>query len=178
MNRYAFLGLLTVGFVALMAPRLDAVDEGGAQVETLVAGSNQVANLEGNPDQSWYSGGHALQRGSNGHFFADGYVDGASVHFMVDTGASVIALTGRDAEAIGLQWDPSEVRMVGTGASGAVYGVNARLAQVEVGGMTERNVDAVIIPEGLEVSLLGQSYLSRLSNVSIMGDQMVLGGGN
>ena len=92
---------------------------------------------------------------------------------MVGTGASVIALTGRDAMAAGLYWDDSEITHIGSGASGAVYGVPVRLAEVEIGGMVRRNVDAVIIPEGLGISLLGQSYLRQVGAVEIAGNQMV-----
>ncbi|MCB2088651.1 MAG: hypothetical protein KDD98_07480, partial [Sphingomonadaceae bacterium] len=85
MNRYAFLGLMTVGLVALMAPRLDGVeDETGAGAAALQAGPETGQKPVG---EEWYSGGHALQRGANGHFFTDAYVDGAPVRFMVDTGA-------------------------------------------------------------------------------------------
>jgi aspartyl protease family protein len=95
---------------------------------------------------------------------------------LVDTGASVIALTGADAEAAGLIWDESEVRPIARGASGTVYGVYKRLDEVAVGDLAHRNVDAVIVPRGLDVSLLGQSYLGRLARVDISGERMELSG--
>ena len=128
------------------------------------------------PETNWYSGDHILDRASDGHFYAEAYVSGTPVRMMVDTGASVIALTGSDANAVGLYWDNSEVRHIGSGASGAVYGVPARLDRVDIGGMTRQNVDAVIIPEGLEISLLGQSYLSQVGSVQISGNQLVMSG--
>lgn len=126
-------------------------------------------------ESDWYAGDHSLTREFDGHFYADAHVDGASVRMMVDTGASVIALTGEDAMAIGLDWSDEEVRNIGSGASGAVYGVPTMLDQVEIGGLAQQNVRAVIIPEGLDISLLGQSYLSKINNVRIEDDQMVLG---
>ena len=93
---------------------------------------------------------------------------------MVDTGASVIALTAPDALAAGLDWSPADVRVIGRGASGDVMGVPAMLTEVDVGGITARGVQAVIVPEGLDVSLLGQSYLSSVGNVAIAEDRMVL----
>ncbi len=128
----------------------------------------------GNGD--WYAGEHALTREFDGHFYADAQIEGTSMRMLVDTGASVIALTGDDARAAGLDWDDSEVRNIGTGASGAVYGVPAILSEVEINGLTRSNVRAVIIPEGLDISLLGQSYLSQIGRVEIEGDTMVLGG--
>ncbi len=124
-------------------------------------------------NSEWYGGGHSLKRQPDGHFYANGTVQGASTEFLVDTGASVIALTGNDARAAGLTWSDSDIRQIGTGASGAVYGVATMIDQVEVGGLTQRNVQAVIIPEGLEISLLGQSFLSQIDSVEIVKDQMV-----
>ncbi|MXO91778.1 retropepsin-like aspartic protease family protein [Pontixanthobacter aquaemixtae] len=122
---------------------------------------------------SWNSGGHTLQRQSDGHFYANGTVQGASTHFLVDTGASIIALTGPDAQAAGLTWSSSDIMPIGSGASGAVYGVPVMIDQVEIGGFTQRNVRAVVIPEGLEVSLLGQSFLSQIKSVEIERDRMI-----
>lgn len=175
LNRNLFLVLLVVAAVALVAPGLrgdigEGVNEQPAKVLSAPQKSGNRASLD------WYAGGTTLKRSSDGHFYADGLVEGASVQFMVDTGASVVALTGADAEAAGLTWDESQVRPIGRGASGTVYGVAARLASVEVGGIVLRDVDAVIIPQGLQVSLLGQSYLAKLSQVAIEGDSMVLGG--
>jgi aspartyl protease family protein len=121
----------------------------------------------------WYSGGHSLQRQSDGHFYANGTVQGTTTQFLVDTGASVIALTGADARAAGLTWSNADIVPIGSGASGTVFGVSTMIDEVEIGGLTQRNVRAVIIPEGLEISLLGQSFLSEIKSVEIAGDRMV-----
>lgn len=147
----------------LAAP--DAVEEKAAM---------NVVTTDAPDTVQWNTGGHTLDRQSDGHFYADAMVEGASVRMMVDTGASVIALTGADASAAGLDWDDSEIGEIGSGASGAVEGVRTRLSEVEIGGIVRRNVPAVIIPEGLEVSLLGQSWLSKVEAVEIEGDRMVL----
>ena len=175
MNRFIVSAVLICGTVALLAPRLEGVGEDGAtQIDVVEV--NSADPEQGQPGTEWYAGGTVLDRGRNGHFYADAYVDGTHINFMVDTGASVIALTGADASAAGLQWDPAAVRPIGSGASGTVYGVGAVLKQVEVGGIVQQDVPAVIIPDGLEVSLLGQSFLQRLNTVTIEGDRMVLGG--
>ncbi|MEZ5680617.1 MAG: TIGR02281 family clan AA aspartic protease [Erythrobacter sp.] len=126
---------------------------------------------------AWSAGETVLPRGQNGHFFADASVNGVPVGFMVDTGASVIALTGADAAAAGLMWNEADVRVVASGASGPVRGVYVRLDSVELGGHRADNVDAIIVPEGLGISLLGQSFLRTIEPVRIEGDQMILGGG-
>lgn len=124
--------------------------------------------------EGWFTNGHALKRAVDGHFYADANIDGASIRMMVDTGASIIALTADDADAAGVQWDPSQVRVIGRGASGDVLGVPARLESVEIGGFRREAIDAVVVPEGLDVSLLGQSYLSKIGSVKIADDTMVM----
>ena len=124
----------------------------------------------------WNLGQAVLQRESDGHFYANVMIEGGQYRFLVDTGASVVALTGADAEAMGLYWDENSMQRIGRGASGPVYGVPVKIPRMEVGGYEARDVDAAIIPEGLGISLLGQSFLSQISDVSISGDEMRLGG--
>jgi aspartyl protease family protein len=123
------------------------------------------------PQQS----GVAIDRAENGHFYARGDADGAAIEFMVDTGASVIALTAADAQKLGQTYYPGELEVVGRGASGDVIGKPIMLARVRIGDLEVRDVRAIIIPNGLDVSLLGQSFLSRIPNVNIRGDRMTLG---
>ncbi|MBS7669774.1 retropepsin-like aspartic protease family protein [Croceicoccus gelatinilyticus] len=122
----------------------------------------------------YLSGEMVLQRQSDGHFYATPSINGVQVNSLVDTGASVIALTADDADAIGITWHPSELSVIGRGASGDVVGVAVHLDRVELGGFDVRDVDAVVIPEGLHITLLGQSFLSRIPNVAIADERMSL----
>ena len=115
-----------------------------------------------------------LTRAQNGHFYADAQVDGQTVHFLIDTGASGIALTGEDARRLGIVVLPSEVEVVAKGASGDVLGKVITLHHVAVDRKEAWDIEAIVVPEGLDVSLLGQSFLSRIGTVSINGDKMVL----
>ena len=136
-----------------------------------------LATGDSTPDpgnDGWFSGGHTLSRAVDGHFYANAKIQGADIRMMVDTGASIIALTAEDADAAGIFWDPSQIRVIGRGASGDVHGVPAKLESVEVGGFHRESIDAVVVPEGLDVSLLGQSYLSKIGSVKIADDKMVM----
>ncbi len=167
--------IFVFGVCAVAVALVPSADETGAAelgaVNTLETGD---AGDPGGAPSSWYQDDHTLTRESDGHFYANVTVAGAPLRMMVDTGASVIALTAADAQAAGLNWSESDVRVIGRGASGDVRGVPTMLGDVEVGGMNARNVQAVIIPEGLDISLLGQSYLSSISNVEISEDRMIL----
>lgn len=166
-GRSILLVAAVCGFAAIAVPSEHAMDSPALNAVS--------ADETGDVNSDWYAGGHTLSRRGDGHFYASASIDGASIEMMVDTGASVIALTGDDAIAAGLDWDEEEVRHIGSGASGAVHGVPVTLEEVEIGGLVKRNVRAVIIPEGLDISLLGQSYLSQINNVEISGNEMILG---
>jgi aspartyl protease family protein len=114
-----------------------------------------------------------LERSAGGHFYVDAEVNGQLVHFVVDTGATSVALTVDDARRIGLPVSTGEFQIVGTGASGPVRGQSIMLDRVSVGGKEVRGVSGAVL-EGLGVSLLGQSYLSRISSVEMSGDHMRL----
>jgi len=115
-----------------------------------------------------------LPRADDGHFYAQIDIDGRTARLMVDTGASVVALTGADATSLGLLWDDSAIGVVAQGASGPVLGVPVMLPRIALGGFEVENVPAIIVPDGLFVSLLGQSFLERLGKVEIAGETMVV----
>jgi aspartyl protease family protein len=114
-----------------------------------------------------------LERGPGGHFFADVQVNGMTVHFLVDTGASGVALTTEDARRVGLQFSPYDFTPIGSGASGPVRGKMVMLDRVTLGGRTIENVEGAVI-EGGEMSLLGQSFLTRIGSIEMNGDRMVI----
>ena len=116
-----------------------------------------------------------LERERDGHYYAEVQVDGQSFRMLVDTGASVIALTAADAEAMGLSWQSEHVRPVAQGASGPVEGVHTTIERVSLGNHEAAGVQAIIVPEGLGISLLGQSFLGTIGSVRISDDQMILG---
>ena len=173
-GRYLALTAVVCLIAALVAAGSDvgSSNDGGDWVPP-----SAVAQSGSAITNDWNAGSHTLAREYDGHFYANTSVNGAPLRMLVDTGASVIALTGSDARAAGIYWDQSEVRPIARGASGTVYGVERQLDVVDVGGFTRRNVRAMVVPEGLDVSLLGQSYLGQIRSVQIAGNQMVLSGG-
>ncbi|MDQ3144672.1 MAG: TIGR02281 family clan AA aspartic protease [Pseudomonadota bacterium] len=114
-----------------------------------------------------------LVREGNGHFYAHAKVNGQLVRFVIDTGATVVALTVEDAMRLGIPVNPASFEVIGEGASGLVRGQNVTLDSVEIDGKRVENVSASVL-EGSRLSLLGQSYLSRMGEVQMKGDYMVL----
>ena len=114
-----------------------------------------------------------LTRAPNGYFYADVQINGAPVHAVVDTGATVIALSRDDARAAGIATSIGMNDVVGQGADGAVKGEEVVLDRVALGQKTAEGVPAIILSSGGQ-SLLGQSFLTRFATVKIEGDRMVL----
>lgn len=111
-----------------------------------------------------------LERSEGGHFYANVEVNGELVRFLIDTGATGVALTEADAERIGLEFDRGAYEPVGMGASGPVRGKFVTLDKVSLDGKAVRKVEGAIL-EGSDISLLGQNYLGRFS-VEMRGDTM------
>ena len=104
-----------------------------------------------------------IQRGSNGHFNVEAEVDGRRMEFLVDTGASVIALRERDAARLGIHPARREYTASVSTANGIVRAAPVELNRVDVGSLTVRNVQALVLPdEALGQNLLGMSFLSRV----------------
>ncbi|TFI56593.1 TIGR02281 family clan AA aspartic protease [Sphingomonas parva] len=111
-----------------------------------------------------------LERSEGGHFYANVEVNGQLVRFLVDTGATGVALTEADAKRIGIPFSPSDYTVVGEGAAGPVRGKRITLARVALDGKEAREVHGVILSGG-GMSLLGQAYLGQFA-VEMRGDTM------
>lgn len=102
-----------------------------------------------------------LAADSAGHFVADGSVNGSPVRFLVDTGATMVALPGADALRMGLDYRKGEPGFTQT-ANGTVRVYRVRLDRVRLGTIELNNVDGVVMEQGLPIALLGMSFLNRL----------------
>ena len=164
-------GLALIG-VAMISPSLKS---GGASAP--VASESSVAGAAGEPKRVQSTAPvvapspRELRRGPDGHFYADAQVNGTTIHFLVDTGASMVVLTRQDAQRAGIQLPTARAMAMGVG--GPIEVIPVTLARIAVGGIEARGSEAAIADE-TPVSLLGQSYLQRVGSVEIRGDTMVL----
>jgi aspartyl protease family protein len=116
-----------------------------------------------------------LPRAPDGHFYTDAVVNGTTIRFLVDTGASTVALTRADAQQAGMFYAENDFNQVGRGAGGDVPLRSVTLGRVAVGNIEVHDVRGVVIGGSRsDISLLGQSFLSTLGSVTIEGDKMVL----
>ncbi|KQY80377.1 TIGR02281 family clan AA aspartic protease [Brevundimonas sp. Root1423] len=104
-----------------------------------------------------------VMKGLDGHYWADALIEGRAVRVMVDTGASVVALTPNDAARLGLKLTSDDFSSTLVTASGIVRAAPVELQAVAVAGARVERVQALVVERGLPHSLLGMSYLGRLS---------------
>jgi len=117
----------------------------------------------------------SIPRDARGHFQTEGRIDGQRIGFMVDTGASVIALNEKSAARFGLRPSRGDYNATVNTANGTVKAARTRLAMVDIGGLVVRDVDAMILPdEALSENLLGLSFLSKLKRFEYANGRMVL----
>jgi aspartyl protease family protein len=117
----------------------------------------------------------SIPRDGRGHFLTEGRIDGQRIGFMVDTGASMIALNETSAARFGLRPSRGDYNATVTTANGTIKAARTRIAMVDVGGLVVRDVDAMVLPdEALSENLLGLSFLSKLKRFEYANGKMVL----
>jgi aspartyl protease family protein len=105
-----------------------------------------------------------VARADDGHYWARASIEGQSVDLMVDTGSSLVVLTRQDAERLGYRLEDADYSVRLNTAAGSVAAAPIRLAVVGVGSARVERVAALVAADGLPHSLLGMSYLGRLSS--------------
>jgi len=126
------------------------------------------------PKQAAPAASEAISKSPDGHFWAVGRVNGGAVRFLVDTGATAVALTPADAARLGLKPEDLHYSTNVVTAGGSTRAAPVKIASMTVGGVTVANVDALVIEEGLDSSLLGMSYLGRLTRFEATQTSLVL----
>jgi aspartyl protease family protein len=115
--------------------------------------------------------GKTVDRAVDGMFYMNAVVNGQSIRFLIDTGASVVVLTPEDARLAGVEGRTSASDKIQT-AGGDSSASWATLDHVAVGGRKLRNVRAAVMKNGLGVSLLGQNALSEMGVITIDRNQL------
>ena len=121
-------------------------------------------------------GGYMILDGNElGHFQADVQVEGVTLKMLVDTGASAVTLTAEDAERAGIHPFPNDYTIQVNTANGIGQVARVELHQVSLGPITVRDVPALVMQPGAStVSLLGMTFLQRLSSFQVSDNRLVL----
>lgn len=120
-------------------------------------------------------GAVTLPAGEYGHFLTEAEINGRPVDVMVDTGASLVALSYDDAGRAGIFVNPSDFTRAAQTANGIARVAPVTISSIQIGDITVRNVQAVVSERGAsQRTLLGMSFLGRLSRVEMRGDTLLL----
>jgi aspartyl protease family protein len=173
------------GYTTLGIPRPSAMVEtlSKARVKqqnpNLGQGSGQnraIQSASGTANQASSSTRVELQAGRNGHYHADAEINGRSIGVMVDSGASMVALSYEHAESLGIYVKDSDFTMRSNTANGVIAIAPVMIDRVTIGSITVRNVQAAVSARGVDLGepLLGMSFLSRLAKVEMNAGRMIL----
>lgn len=143
--------------------------QGAARAETAMA-----ARVEPEPARPAARGRASIAKAKDGHYWADAKVNDTRIRFLVDTGASAVALTAADASRLGFRPSGLAYDYKVMTASGEARAARINLDSVSIDGARLTDVDALVIDKGLETSLLGMSYLGRLSRWEATPDAIIL----
>ena len=158
-------GAIALAVAFLLVPKFEKADSRTAATEVVVDEA---------PEPIPYVNAAILRIESDGHFWASADVDGFSIKFMIDTGASTVALTYRDAERLRL--DPGNLDYAWTirTAGGDVKGASVLLPSIRIGQVEIKNVEAMVLREGLDQSLLGMSFLGELYSYEFKQNSLII----
>lgn len=167
------------------APKTYAVGSSISAGVKLVSADNSGATLEVNGKRQTIAiGDHAGRSASNGrasvtllpnsqgHYMAQGQINGGTVRMLLDTGATLIALPATEATRLGVSYKDGQMGYVKT-ANGTAPAYRVTLNSVKLGDIEISQVDAVVQEQGLPFILLGMSFLNRME-MRREGEQMVL----
>ena len=169
------------------APKAVAAGETWKGVKVLSAGGEQAVVEVGGQRRSLRVGEAPLAVGateapkgnkivlnasSGGHFLAQGAINGRAAQFMVDTGATSIAMGIEEARRLGIDYAKGKLAR-GNTANGQVMVYQVKLASVRIGDVEVYDVDAAVLPSQSGNILLGNSFLSRFQ-MTKLNDQLVL----
>ena len=126
-------------------------------------------------EEPLFSHSAQLSRGRDGHFRASASINGRTIPVLVDTGATLVALSYEDALAAGVSVGASDFRYVSNTANGQARFARVTLDSVRIGNVSVQNVDAAVSQPGkLGTTLLGMSFLGQLRSVEMKGGLLVL----
>lgn len=156
---------LLVGLTGVYAYRFQVSDIAGRITSELFPSEPQIGQ----------GGEVIINRRLNGEFAIAAKVNGAHVTFLFDTGASVVVLTAADAQRAGVSVRDLDYDVPVNTANGSAMAAEVRLDQIAVGPIVTRNVRALVArPGALDESLLGMSFLERLSGYTVERGRLIL----
>lgn len=171
-------GAVAAGISLYLEPKLERA-QGTAEIDTADANVSppSVSSLTVDIPQQTTSARRmaTISARPDGHYWTRALVNKkASVEFMVDTGASVVALTFKDAQKMGLRPETLDYKWEIRTAGGITKGASVKIDSIQINQVHVRNVDAMVLRTDLSQSLLGMSFLRELYSYEFRGNRMII----
>lgn len=128
------------------------------------------------PSHNWTNeqGEMVINRNSDGHFYINAVINGINIKFMIDTGASDVALTSSDAKKLNFDLSRLNYNRTYSTANGLSKAAEVKLDNIKIGSWTFQNVKAHVSSGESDISLLGMSLLERFKGFKIDRDMLIL----
>ena len=117
---------------------------------------------------------YVFRRAADGHYYVDAEVNGAVIHFLIDTGASLVTLSPDDARAAGLRLDDGDFNRMASTANGVARVAVVTLREIDLRQISLTDVSAAVVDVPMPTSLLGMSFLSRLDGYEVRDGELLL----
>ena len=163
--------MIAAAVVFFVVPKTEAM--GGATPAAASLTNTGTPDIS-SPPRANFNKAAIISREADGHYWTRADVQGTDIRFMVDTGASIVALTLHDAQRIGLSPSDLEFNNEIRTAGGITQGAYVVLDRVRIGRVEMEGVSAMVLKEGLEQSLLGMSFLGELYSYEFKGDTLII----
>lgn len=163
-----------VAAAALAAHWILGIGGATSQIDDVDAMRQVRGGAEAQPQVATVSGEYTVRSDRDGHFIVKADVNGQTVPFLVDTGASTLVLSRDDAARLGLTTADLSYSERYQTANGVAMGAPVTLREFRVGSFSLYDVKATVMAQPMPYSLLGMSVLSRFTGREVEGDKLVL----
>ncbi|WP_158915717.1 TIGR02281 family clan AA aspartic protease [Caulobacter sp. S45] len=172
---FKHLVILAIAVAISLGAAQEIMKMSGARAEAAQAPVMRVASAQLVSDEPTTPSSDAeVSKARDGHYWAEAEVNGHWIHCLIDTGATEVALTPADAQRLGLDAANLKYDAPMNTANGVTHAARVELDYVSVSGARVERVPAVVIHDGLTASLLGMSYLGRLSRFEATPGALIL----
>ena len=137
-------------------------------------GYRLIANIIPSLGASNKDGSMSFFANDRGHFQISALVNDKKIDFLVDTGATFVSLTKKDATKIGINIDSLQFNLPTNTANGQTFVAYVKIDSIKIGNITVKNVQGTVSHSLLDKSLLGMSFLSKLSNFTITNEVLTI----
>jgi len=168
----AFMAGISWSYRALMTT--EAMTIAVHDTVALLTSKSEADRLAPKPTKATGEGIVSINRSSNGQFWVEAAVNGVEIRFLVDTGASNIALSRSDALRLGFNWEELDYPHLANTPNGPVGLAPVMLDEIRIDGLSVRNLRAAVVNSETQNSLLGMNFLQHLEQFEIRGDTLIM----